>query len=66
MDRFDILEGYYVFGMLWHSGQFSETYRYLGRCSRAGYSPGLSAQQGKLTTEGSRAVYRALCLRHGV
>jgi hypothetical protein len=66
MDRFDILEAYYVFGMLWHGGQGCERYRYLGRVQRAGYRPGLSAQRGKLSTEGARAVYRNLCIKAGV
>jgi hypothetical protein len=66
MDRFDILEAYYVFGMLWHGGQGCERYAYMGRALNAGYRPGLSAQHGKLTTSGARAVYRSLCVKAGV
>ena len=65
MDRFDICDAYYVFATLRHGGQFTREYAYLGRLVRMGYKPGLSAQQGKLTSEGARAVYRGLCMARG-
>jgi UPF0716 family protein affecting phage T7 exclusion len=66
MDRFDILEAYYVFGMLWHGGQGCEHYRNMCRALNAGYKPGSAASNGILSSEGARAVYRGLCIKAGV
>lgn len=38
-DRFDIIEAYYLFGSLYHGGQFTKEYKYMGRCLNAGFKP---------------------------
>jgi hypothetical protein len=66
MDRFDICDGYYVFGMLHHTGMGSREYGYLSRLVKLGHRPSPAVQAGKLSSEGARAVYRGLCLAKGV
>jgi hypothetical protein len=65
MDRFDICDAFYVFGVLWHGGQGSKAYGYLSRLANMGYKPGHTVQKGKLESPGARAVYRELCRSHG-
>jgi hypothetical protein len=65
MDRFDICDAFYVFGMLWHDGQNSKAYGYLSRLANMGYKPSLTTERCKLTSPGARAVYRELCRSHG-
>lgn len=65
-DRFDVLNAYYVFATLHHSGQGSAVYGYLGRLARMGYKPGLQAQKCRLLDPGARRVYRDLCIAHNV
>ena len=38
-DRFDILEAYYLFGSLYHGGQFTKEYAYMGRALNCGFKP---------------------------
>jgi hypothetical protein len=66
MDRFDICAACYVFAVLWHGGQFTTVYAYLGRLEKAGFKPSHSLQSCKLENENQRAIYRSLCLKHGV
>jgi hypothetical protein len=60
MDRFDMYGALWAFCNRWHSGQGSRGYRILSRLSRAGYSPGLSLQQGRFESEEQAHTYRAL------
>ena len=39
-DRYDILEAYYLFGSLYHGGQFTKEYAYMGRALNCGFKPG--------------------------
>lgn len=55
-DRFDILSAYYLFGSLYHSGQFSKTYRYMGRAMNAGFSPGPIFKYESLSDNG-KAIF---------
>jgi hypothetical protein len=58
--RFDLYGALWAFCNRWHGGQGSRGYRILSRLSRAGYSPGLSLQQGRFETEEQAYIYRAL------
>lgn len=63
--RMDVCDAYYVFSVLFHTGQGSYLYGVLSRLQRMGYRPGLSAEHCRLTSEGARIVFRALATRHG-
>jgi hypothetical protein len=39
-DRFDICAAYWLFGYLYHGGQFTKEYAYLGRVRACGFKPG--------------------------
>lgn len=64
-DRFDVCEAYYWFGTLWHSGQGSKPYAYLGRLSRIKFKPSPAVEFGRLS-HGAALVYDRLCREHGV
>lgn len=61
-DRFDILSAYYLFGMLWHSGQWSREYAYMGRALNAGFRPSLNFGLESLSENG-RLIYEGLVKR---
>ena len=55
-DKFDICSAYYLFGMEYHSGQWSKEYAYMGRAMNAGFKPGLTFSYDSLTDNG-KAIY---------
>jgi hypothetical protein len=61
-DRFDILSAYYLFGINYHSGQFSKAYAYMGRAMRAGYKPGTN-ETARGLNENALAIYKSLLER---
>ncbi len=58
--RFDLYGALWALCVRWHSGQSSRGYRILSRLSRAGYSPGLSLQEGRFESEEQSYIYRDL------
>jgi hypothetical protein len=62
-DRFDICSAYWLFGSLYHSGQFSQEYAYMGRAEKLGFRPGHLFQENSLT-DNARSIYDNLVDRH--
>lgn len=58
-DRFDILSAYYLYGSLYHSGQGTKEYSYIGRALKAGLSPGPIFNERSLTENG-REIFNEL------
>jgi hypothetical protein len=58
-DRFDILSAYYLFGSLYHGGQFTKEYAYIGRALKCGFKPGPSFDYQFLSDNG-QAIFGAL------
>ena len=58
-NRHDICAAYYLFGALWHSGQWSKEYAYMGRARNCGFSPGVSFC-GRNLSENALLIYQAL------
>lgn len=58
-DKFDILSAYYLYGSLYHTGQFSKEYAYMGRATNAGFKPGLLFSYKSLSDNG-KAIYNNL------
>lgn len=63
-DRFDICEAYFMFAMLFHEGQFSETYRIFGRLSNLGFKPSPMLKDPRDLTENAKAIYQRLVEKH--
>lgn len=59
-NRFDICEAYYVFAMLYHTGQGSKEYAIFGRLRKLGFSPGLYLCSKEGLTENGLEIYRKL------
>lgn len=62
-DRFDILSAYYLYGSLYHGGQFTKEYKYMGRAMNAGFNPSPIFRYESLSDNG-KAIYDNLV--HGV
>ena len=58
-DRFDILEAYYLFGSLYHGGQFTKKYAYMGRALNCGFKPSPMLCVHSLTDNG-REIFSEL------
>lgn len=58
-DRFDILSAYWLFGSLYHGGQFTKEYRYMGRAQACGFKPGPIFSKRSLTDNG-RDIFNGL------
>jgi hypothetical protein len=58
-DRFDVCEAYYLFGSLYHSGQGSKEYAYMGRIANMGVKVRDLSGRSNLTENG-RGIYDAL------
>jgi hypothetical protein len=66
-DRWDIVQGHYVFCMLWHGGQSCPLYARLCRITRPRFfkpSP-MGINLDADGEEGGREVYLELCRKHG-
>ena len=63
-DRFDICEAYYVYAMLWHSGQFSKEYRIFGRLDKIKFWPRDSLRNDNDLTPNGREIYNSLVSRY--
>jgi hypothetical protein len=61
-DRFDILEAYWLFGSLYHSGMGSIEYRYMGRANGCGFRPSRNLSYRSLTDNG-KEIYKDLVRR---
>lgn len=62
--KFDICEAYYVFATNYHGGQWSPTYRILGRLEAIGFRPACGLKLECL--EGNALeIYEDLVQRHG-
>lgn len=67
-DRYDICEAYYLFGALYHGGQFTKEYAYMGRVTnimklRPRLTNSLSPND---LSENGRDIYNALIERNGL
>ena len=62
-DRFDILSAYYLFGMEYHSGQWSREYAYIGRALNCGFRPGAMFRDRNSLSENAQGIYDALVER---
>jgi len=60
MNKFDLYGALWAFCSRWHSGQWSRGYKILSRLCIAGYSPGLSLQQGHFESETQCKIYKYL------
>ena len=60
-DRFDICEAHFVYAMLWHDGQFSETYAKFAQLERIGFRPSPSLSGPEDLGENAREIYENLC-----
>jgi hypothetical protein len=66
-DRFDICYAYYCYAYNWHSGQFSDVYRWLGRLENLKFrpSPLFSGAPSDLEPN-AKAIYQGIVERmHG-
>ena len=59
-DRFDRCEAYYMYSVLWHSGQTSKEYAILGQLARMGFKPSPQLQGRENLEENGREIYDAL------
>lgn len=61
-NRFDICSAWYVYSVLWHSGQFSREYRILGRLRNICYNAGLSVRENLVDglTKNATIIYNGL------
>jgi hypothetical protein len=62
-DRFDICSAYYLFGMEYHSGQWSREYAYTGRALNCGFRPGAMFRDRNSLSENGKEIYDALVER---
>jgi hypothetical protein len=63
-DRFDICSAYYLFGMEYHSGQWSREYAYIGRALNCGFGPGPMFRDRNSLSENGQEIYDALVEKH--
>ncbi len=63
IDRFDVLEAYYLFATLHHGGQGSPEYKIFGRLHKLGFKPRPSLRKPEDLTPEGRAVYDELVAR---
>lgn len=63
IDRFDVLEAYYLFATLHHGGQGSPEYKIFGRLHKLGFKPRPSLRRPEDLTPEGRAVYDELVAR---
>ena len=56
-DRFDICEAYYVYAMLYHGGQYTETYKIFGRLNNLEFKPSPLLCDENNLTENSRLIF---------
>ena len=59
-DRFDICAAHWMFAMLWHSGQSSDTYRKLGQLENMGFRPSPLWSEPSDLNENAREIYEQL------
>lgn len=58
-NKLDICAAYYLYGSMYHMGQGSKEYAYIGRALNCGFKPGHSFSYGSLSENG-KAIYRGL------
>jgi len=59
-DRFDICEAYFVYAMLYHSGQWSKEYAIFGRLNRMGFKASPLLRDENDLSENGREIFNAL------
>lgn len=59
-DRFDIVEAWYLYAVLWHGGQSSKEYKILGRLSRMKFRPRCDLIDEDSLEENGRMIYDSL------
>jgi hypothetical protein len=59
-DRLDICMAYYLFGYLYHGGQFSKEYAYMGRAMALGFRPGAMGVNFESLSENGQAIFLKL------
>ncbi len=67
-NRWHVCEAWYFFAVLYHEGQFSNTYKIFGRLERIKYRHGDSMGTGHYINamhENTRAIFDNLIERHG-
>lgn len=63
-DSHDICAGHWMFAMLWHGGQFSDTYRKFGQLERLRFRPAPMWSVPADLPENARLIYKDLVVRH--
>ena len=58
--RFELYGALWLLCSRYHSGQFSRGYRILSRLDSAGYTPGISLQNGRFESEEQKEIYKYL------
>jgi hypothetical protein len=58
-NRIAICDAYYWYGVIHHTGQFSQEYKYLSRLTAIGYKPSHSVEHGRLDHDAA-VVYARL------
>lgn len=64
-DRFDICKAYYCFACLYHSGQWSDTYKIFGRLEAIKFKPGIHGDDPDYLGENAREIFDNLVEKHG-
>lgn len=63
-DRFDICLAYYTYAYLWHGGQWSEEYGWLGRLEAMRFRPSIMFSGEPRDLEANaRQIYQGIVLR---
>lgn len=63
-NSFDICAAHHMFAMLWHGGQFSETYAKFGQLERLKFKPSPLWSAPKDLPENARLIYRDLVVKN--
>lgn len=63
-NRFDICAAYYCFAAQYHEGQWSQTYKILGRLHKLKFKPGLRGDNPDRLEENAREIFEGLVKKH--
>lgn len=58
-NKLDICAAYYLYGSMYHTGQGSKEYAYMGRAVNAGFKPGYSFSFASLS-DNAKEIYHNL------
>lgn len=59
-NRMDICMAYYLFGSLYHGGQSSKEYTYMGRAMKVGFKPGINGIVFESLSENAKDIFLPL------